>query len=360
MSLPFLTNLCFVLLLLMEDLFASPSSQLSDLAKTTSLHISLQLESNDLRHMVPFPTSDTSDLCSETPNLPSPTLDSTLSAAGSNLVSELLVTLKELYNQKIKQLSTDSPSPLDEEIRLDSQLTVKSEVVDAQDEPFIKTEPVGPEELQQPAAETAAPFGTENCQVKLEKLEAAETFTLGTPTLPSSLLPTTGLSPPSLPPTTPMCPLTTLPTSPLTLPITGNLAHQNPTLPAFYLFKQQQYPLLEHYLSTTTFPSSDHSKLQDLWFSCHYEHYKQLRGISELTPSHKYRVRRNHPLPATLSSVKFKTNNCFDKVVRARLDEVFGKTPYVKPSQMKELARETGLDKNQIKNYFKNKRSRTK
>ena len=48
------------------------------------------------------------------------------------------------------------------------------------------------------------------------------------------------------------------------------------------------------------FPSDCHARLQTLWYEAHYEEAERQRG-RPLDPVLKYRVRKRHPLPATIS-----------------------------------------------------------
>jgi hypothetical protein len=135
---------------------------------------------------------------------------------------------------------------------------------------------------------------------------------------------------------------------------------QNLALPAYYLYKQQDWNRLFHYLSTNTFHPLDHPRLQELWYLAHYEKYRRARGVDVLNPSQKYRIRCKKPTPPSISSTKFKANNTFPPRVKAVLDQCFESTPYVSGSLLNELVARTELSSQQIKNYFKNKRNRSK
>ena len=79
-----------------------------------------------------------------------------------------------------------------------------------------------------------------------------------------------------------------------------------------------------------------------------------------MTPAQRYRIRRNNPLPKTLSATKFTANNYFDDETKAILDFYFARSKYPLPDDCEKMMAKTGLKINQIKTYFKNKRSRTK
>lgn len=80
----------------------------------------------------------------------------------------------------------------------------------------------------------------------------------------------------------------------------------------------------------------------------------------ELTPPQRYRIRKSHPLPKSLSATKFAANNYFDEEIRGVLDGYFARSKYPISEDLVDMMAKTGLRANQIKNYFKNKRSRTK
>ena len=79
-----------------------------------------------------------------------------------------------------------------------------------------------------------------------------------------------------------------------------------------------------------------------------------------MTPAQRYRIRRNNPLPKTLSATKFTANNYFDDDTKAILDMFYAKSKYPLVDDCEVIMARTGLKMNQIKTYFKNKRSRSK
>ena len=125
------------------------------------------------------------------------------------------------------------------------------------------------------------------------------------------------------------------------------------------LYDQQEYDELLSYLSVTYFPTSDHSHLQTLYYNSLYELYKISSGKRRLQPTQKYRLRKSNPLPSTISSVKFKSNNHFDDNVRSLLLAVFKKERSPSQDTIEMLSENTGLTERQIRNFFKNKRSRS-
>ena len=143
--------------------------------------------------------------------------------------------------------------------------------------------------------------------------------------------------------------------SPATSP--DHLSEQAAT--AQSLYDQQEYDELLSYLSVTYFPTSDHSHLQTLYYNSLYELYKISSGKRRLQPTQKYRLRKSNPLPSTISSVKFKSNNHFDDNVRSLLLAVFKKERTPSQETIEMLSEKTGLTERQIRNFFKNKRSRS-
>ena len=127
------------------------------------------------------------------------------------------------------------------------------------------------------------------------------------------------------------------------------------------LFLSCKWSKLGRHLDSGTFSPEDHPHLQSMWFASLYETYKNNRRLKFLTPAQRYRIRRGNPLPASLASTKFSANKFFDDEKRAVMDKYFNeKSKYVLPGDGKDLVVNTGLRLQQIKNYFKNKRSRTK
>ena len=136
---------------------------------------------------------------------------------------------------------------------------------------------------------------------------------------------------------------------------------ENPVLPAVYLYLQNKWRQLEFHLTHTNFHPSYHPKLQELWYLNLYEEWRVTRGIDSLTPPQKYRIRSRNPLPASLASVKFKSNNMYDRETRRNLDKFYDRGQYPDRgwNKIEDIMKETGLTAHQVRNYFKNKRSRT-
>ena len=144
----------------------------------------------------------------------------------------------------------------------------------------------------------------------------------------------------------------------------GSLAEDDDQREAFYLAKilcnSSKWTKLRCHLKSAVFSPLDQSVLQTLWYSSLYEDYKSNRKLKFLTPAQRYRIRRSNPLPDSLSATKFCANKFFDDKTRSIMDHYFTKSKYVLPNDSKDLVTKTGLKLQQIKNYFKNKRSRTK
>ena len=144
--------------------------------------------------------------------------------------------------------------------------------------------------------------------------------------------------------------------TPSTSPSSTNLSDQAITAQSFY--DEQQYDELKSYLSVTYFPSSDHPHLQKLFYNSLYELYKLSSGKRHLVPTQKYRLRKSNPLPSTISSVKFQSNNHFDDNAKSLLLAVFKRERTPSQETIHMLRENTGLTEKQIRNFFKNKRSR--
>ncbi|XP_063688393.1 homeobox protein SIX5-like [Bolinopsis microptera] len=146
--------------------------------------------------------------------------------------------------------------------------------------------------------------------------------------------------------------------SPASSPSTTNLNLSDQAITAQSLFEEKQYAELKSYLSVTYFPSSDHPHLQKLYYNSLYELYKISSGKRHLMPTTKYRLRKSNPLPSTISSVKFQSNNHFDDNARSLLLAVFKRERTPSQETISSLRENTGLTEKQIRNFFKNKRSR--
>lgn len=117
--------------------------------------------------------------------------------------------------------------------------------------------------------------------------------------------------------------------------------------------------LLTH-ISVSSFPPSEHPSLQKLWFSAVYsQHIETKKKPTHLSPAIKYRLRKQNPIPASISSVNPSTNNYFSKEVKSVLEGVFLVDKRPNPETVRVLCDRTGLTAKQIRNFFKNKRSRS-
>nr|ADO22647.1 SIX class homeobox transcription factor SIX59e [Mnemiopsis leidyi] len=191
------------------------------------------------------------------------------------------------------------------------------------------------------------------CTAEVSTVPVMETFTAPSDTSEYNNpdIDTCSLSPPNSPETSP----TSTPTS---SPNTNSTDLSDQAITAQTLYEQKEFDELVTYLSSTYFPSSDHAHLQSLYYNSLYELHMISTGKRRLEPSHKYKLRRSNPLPSTISSVKFRTNNHFDDNVKSLLLAVFKRERTPSPDTIQTLSDKTGLTERQIRNFFKNKRSR--
>lgn len=126
------------------------------------------------------------------------------------------------------------------------------------------------------------------------------------------------------------------------------------------LFSNGEWVKLRCHLRSNHFSLDHQPDLQNLWFCSLYEEFKLRKGITELSPTQRYRIRRSHPLPQALSAAKFTANNNFDDRTRAIMDECYARSRYPLLGDVQYIMQMTGITSKQIKNYFKNKRSRSK
>lgn len=312
----------------MEQLYLSRTHLLNPLRadSTVELHTSLQLNPSDLNLIVAFPTNFHHNPQHEDPPPDQKDIPQYEDPPPTTENDETDVKTEPLspFTCSCPQVKTE-PSDID----LDNNLEIKVEPVRA---PHIKTEPLESE----PDIETEPVFPE------------------------SEPLPDNQQTAEAVPPATAALTIAKVRQNQLAQLLDYKPLIENPALPAYYLFQKQDWQELYHYLSNREFPPEYHPRLQELWFNGHYEEYRSSRGISTLSPHQKYRIRSRNPLPLSLSSIKFRSNNNFSSRVRALLNKYFQKSPYVSSSDLEVLCEKTELSSQQIKNYFKNKRTRTK
>ena len=150
-------------------------------------------------------------------------------------------------------------------------------------------------------------------------------------------------------------------TLPSPLPTPEVTIVENSVLFALYLYEQRKWTSLKEYLNNNKFHRSFHPKLQDIWYMFLYEEWMESRRLTSLSPPQKYRIRSRNPLPLSISSVKFKSNNMYDAKTRNLLNTFYEVNPYPDrgDNEVVDIVRQTGLTAYQVKNYFKNKRSRS-
>ena len=129
---------------------------------------------------------------------------------------------------------------------------------------------------------------------------------------------------------------------------------------AHQLHDSASWSQLRDYLSSHSFPSSEHSILQELYYSAIYSLNKLERGLRSLTPPQRYRLRKKFPLPSSISSVVYKSNKNHHSSQTELLESVFSENPAPSPEEEQMLSGKTGLTEKQIRNYFKNKRARSR
>jgi len=94
------------------------------------------------------------------------------------------------------------------------------------------------------------------------------------------------------------------------------------------------------------FRSDSHARLQALWYEARYQEAERQRG-RPLGPVHKYRVRKRHPAPATISDGQQRTH-CFHETTKHILRHWYGVDPYPSPASKHRLASLSGLSPTQV------------
>jgi len=89
-----------------------------------------------------------------------------------------------------------------------------------------------------------------------------------------------------------------------------------------------------------------HTRLQTLWFEAHYQEAAQQQG-RPLGPVNKYRVRKRHPAPSTISDGRQRTH-CFLESTRHILRHWYRADPYPNPASKCRLASLSGLTPTQV------------
>ena len=115
---------------------------------------------------------------------------------------------------------------------------------------------------------------------------------------------------------------------------------------------------LREYLSAGSFPTSDHATLLEIYYTAIYSLTMIERGLRRLTPTQRYRLRKKYPSPPSISSVKHKANNFHSDSQKELLEAVFRRNTTPGSEEVEMLSGNTGLTEKQIRNFFKNKRSR--
>lgn len=124
------------------------------------------------------------------------------------------------------------------------------------------------------------------------------------------------------------------------------------------LFQQKNFAEIYTIMENHKFSQKYHQNLQALWFTTRYEEAKATKK-SELTPVSKYRIRKKYPLPKTIWDGE-ETSYCFKEKSRELLKEAFSKSQYPTAIEKRMLAEKTELNKDQICNWFKNRRQRNR
>ncbi|KAF1743341.1 hypothetical protein MXB_4112, partial [Myxobolus squamalis] len=91
---------------------------------------------------------------------------------------------------------------------------------------------------------------------------------------------------------------------------------------------------------------------------CHYRD-EEIKKNKSLNPVERYRIRRKHPPPRTVSTGEKTVYNILESSIE-RLFRVFAINKYPDQQQKQMLVKETCLSMDQINNWFKNKRQRLK
>lgn len=98
------------------------------------------------------------------------------------------------------------------------------------------------------------------------------------------------------------------------------------------------------------FPSACHARLQTLWYEAHYQEAEHQRGRA-LDPVLKYRVRKRHPLPATISDGQ-RAAHCFHETTKRILRHWYRVDPYPNPPAKNRIASLSGLTATQVSICF--------
>ncbi|XP_063236993.1 homeobox protein SIX6-like [Bacillus rossius redtenbacheri] len=121
-------------------------------------------------------------------------------------------------------------------------------------------------------------------------------------------------------------------------------------------FHRGHYSELYAVLESQPFEPRHHPELQQMWFKAHYREAEKVRG-RPLGAVDKYRLRKKHPLPATIWDGE-ETVYCFKERSRNALKECYNRNRYPTPDEKRALAKRTGLTLTQVSNWFKNRRQR--
>ena len=129
---------------------------------------------------------------------------------------------------------------------------------------------------------------------------------------------------------------------------------------AQYLYHSQKWSELRDHLISSTFDLADQAKLQGLWFMALYERKMGEKKQTFLTPAQRYRVRQGNPLPPSLSATMYSANNYTPKEAKEVMNNIYNMRKYPTVEDIQHIMEVTGLNLLKVKNYFKNKRSRSR
>ncbi|VDN14694.1 unnamed protein product [Dibothriocephalus latus] len=117
-----------------------------------------------------------------------------------------------------------------------------------------------------------------------------------------------------------------------------------------------RYSDLYRILERHHFAPQHHARLQELWLRGHCAEVEESRGQS-VNPVGRHRLRKRFPPPPTIWDGE---ERCyfFQRRSRQLLKDCYARNPYPSPREKVELAKQVGLTRVQVSNWFKNRRHR--
>ena len=124
------------------------------------------------------------------------------------------------------------------------------------------------------------------------------------------------------------------------------------------LSSQARYTDLMSLITSSTFPSTSHAEIRELWLNAVYT-TAQADKPKKLSSMARHRLRKRFPFPSSITLGE-ETSYNIKASARKLLVQMFDLNPYPSCSDKKALAVQCGMEYVQVSHWFKNRRMRSK